>query len=407
MDRLEGTYSARSCGAIGDGRTDDSAAIQEAIDKAEERGGNVYLPPGRYRVTKTIEVKSGVIFYGAHEAPSAHTLLSGSVILACGESGDPDGPPLFHLHDSAKVSAITVFYPDQDIDDIKAYPWTFHLDGADQTLEHITLMNSYQGIRVGPALNCRHRLRSVHGCVLHKGILVDNCWEIGRIENCQFHPHWWSRDCVGGNLQKAMKYMQENLDAFTFGKAGWQYLTNNFVFAAKIGWRFGHTEYGDYNGHMTGCGADGTKTAIQVDQLHRMGLLVTGGEFVAQAEEDPVHVRVAPECSQGNLRFVNCAFWGGGNRIAELNGDIFVSFNDCYFTSRKEGKGDLPLIQAKRGRLQLNNCSFDTLQLGVELGPELRHAILRGNNGRKGFTLNDQTGGRAIIQNNEPPENNE
>jgi sugar lactone lactonase YvrE len=56
-------------GAKGDGVADDSAAIQQAIDRAQEMAshGIVFVPEGRYRVTKTINVWSAIrlIGYGA------------------------------------------------------------------------------------------------------------------------------------------------------------------------------------------------------------------------------------------------------------------------------------------------------------------------------------------------------
>ncbi len=56
-------------GVRGDGTTDDSAAIQAAIDKAAATGGGgiVFVPSGRYRLTRTIYVWRGmrVIGYGA------------------------------------------------------------------------------------------------------------------------------------------------------------------------------------------------------------------------------------------------------------------------------------------------------------------------------------------------------
>ena len=56
-------------GAKGDGKSDDSAAIQAAIDKVATTrlGGTVFLPSGRYRLTRTIYVWDAVrlIGYGA------------------------------------------------------------------------------------------------------------------------------------------------------------------------------------------------------------------------------------------------------------------------------------------------------------------------------------------------------
>ncbi|MBB5716304.1 glycosyl hydrolase family 28-related protein [Sphingomonas aerophila] len=53
---------------VGDGRADDSAAIQQAIDAAAKtggaKGGIVFLPSGRYRVSRTILLRSAVRVFG-------------------------------------------------------------------------------------------------------------------------------------------------------------------------------------------------------------------------------------------------------------------------------------------------------------------------------------------------------
>ena len=51
---------------IGDGRADDSAAIQQAIDAAAAggQGGLVFLPSGRYRISRTIFLRSAVRLFG-------------------------------------------------------------------------------------------------------------------------------------------------------------------------------------------------------------------------------------------------------------------------------------------------------------------------------------------------------
>ncbi len=53
-------------GAHGDGKADDSSAIQSAIDKAENnaREGILFVPSGRYRLTRTLYVWPGVRIFG-------------------------------------------------------------------------------------------------------------------------------------------------------------------------------------------------------------------------------------------------------------------------------------------------------------------------------------------------------
>ncbi|HWU14314.1 MAG TPA: glycosyl hydrolase family 28-related protein [Caulobacter sp.] len=56
--------------AKGDGRADDSAALQEAIDGAAAKpgGGLVFLPSGRYRISRTIFLWPGVRMFGVGTA---------------------------------------------------------------------------------------------------------------------------------------------------------------------------------------------------------------------------------------------------------------------------------------------------------------------------------------------------
>ncbi len=51
------TLSAASFGAVGDGRADDSAALQAALDASLRQGGTLLvIPPGTYRVTRTLRL---------------------------------------------------------------------------------------------------------------------------------------------------------------------------------------------------------------------------------------------------------------------------------------------------------------------------------------------------------------
>ncbi len=65
-DRKAVYLSAPEFGAHGDGKADESAAIQSAIDKAEghAREGIVFVPSGRYRLMHTVHVWPGVRIFG-------------------------------------------------------------------------------------------------------------------------------------------------------------------------------------------------------------------------------------------------------------------------------------------------------------------------------------------------------
>jgi hypothetical protein len=57
-------YNVLNYQAIGDGTTDDTVAIQAAIDAAELTGGKVFLPHGTYKITDTLVIGASITFEG-------------------------------------------------------------------------------------------------------------------------------------------------------------------------------------------------------------------------------------------------------------------------------------------------------------------------------------------------------
>jgi hypothetical protein len=64
-------FDVRTFGAVGDGVTDDRAAITEAITAAASEGGYVYFPPGSYLVGSTIALPANASLVGASRLQSA------------------------------------------------------------------------------------------------------------------------------------------------------------------------------------------------------------------------------------------------------------------------------------------------------------------------------------------------
>lgn len=62
--KLAQTVSVKDFGAVGDGVTDDTAAIQAAIDAITTTGGVVYVPAGIYNISSKISVYSGITLQG-------------------------------------------------------------------------------------------------------------------------------------------------------------------------------------------------------------------------------------------------------------------------------------------------------------------------------------------------------
>jgi Pectate lyase superfamily protein len=84
-------YNVKAYGAVGNYTTDDTAAIQAAIDAAAAApaapswatgGGVVYFPPGSYRITSPLTLKSGVTLRGASDRGGAAEIVAGASMTA-------------------------------------------------------------------------------------------------------------------------------------------------------------------------------------------------------------------------------------------------------------------------------------------------------------------------------------
>ena len=98
-------------GAKGDGKTDDTAAIQKAIDAASAVGGTqVTLPRGNFLIRGHLEVKEHVVLKGVFAAPTARTQMLGTTLLAVESKGGLEGEPFITLRSNGTLKGLTVFY---------------------------------------------------------------------------------------------------------------------------------------------------------------------------------------------------------------------------------------------------------------------------------------------------------
>ena len=188
-----GRVNARDHGAIGDGTSDDTAALQKALQAAETQGPICFVPPGRYRLSGSLIVPPGVTLQGASGGVPHSEHPIGTVLLAYGGRGEADGQPLVTLKPNAVIRDLIIHYPEQTLPDAVPYPWTIRGDGELCQVIDITMTNPYQALDFGTCWNELHVIRNVFACPLKIGVYIDQCTDIGRIENVHFNPNFWTR----------------------------------------------------------------------------------------------------------------------------------------------------------------------------------------------------------------------
>jgi hypothetical protein len=374
-------FDVHQFGAGGDGKTDDTAAFQKALDAAGKAGGGTVLAPrGNYFFAGHLSVPNAVTLAGIWQSVPAHNGLrdrgmpkptdDGTTFLVTEGAGKEDGPAFITLNTNSTLKGVILYYPEQNASDVpKPYPWAIAMRGKNPAVLAVEMLNPYNGIDA--TRNERHLIRDVQGQPLRRGILVDSIYDIGRIENVHFNP-WWSTS------SKLFQWQMENGEAFIFGRTDWQYVFNTFCFGYNIGYRFIQTKAGVCNGNFLGIGADDCYTALVVDACAPMGLLITNGEFVSFHGPDPTMIAVT-STNRGSVRFVNCAYWGPCNQIARIAGAGTVGFSDCIFMqwdSKKEGRHAL---QVESGTVLVRGCEFQQDKPQVRLAEDVRRAIISDN----------------------------
>jgi hypothetical protein len=141
--------SVNSFGAKGDGHSDDSAAIQSAINAASAAGGgSVVFSVARYFTTARFVVPKGVVLCGAIEGPfdvagvnPADTAVAPTLLIT-NSSG-----PFVTLSDlGAGVTDLLFHYPNQVASSAAApaaYPYTIQVNAPGTKVARSTVTNAY------------------------------------------------------------------------------------------------------------------------------------------------------------------------------------------------------------------------------------------------------------------------
>ncbi len=393
--------SVMDYGAKADGKTDDTASFQKALSAAATKGGTVSVPAGTYLIAGSLTVPQGVTLRGVWEAPHHTDIGKGTLIYATGGAGNENAPPLISLNQSSCVRGLTIYYPQQDIENVKPYPWTIQGKGMHCSVVDVTLANPYKAIDVGTHRNELHYIRNVFGCPLRLGVYVNQTTDIGRIENVHFNPHYWMRAAHPNavkegtpKMRRLFEYLENNLVGFLIGKTDWEYMSNCFVIFPKIGYHFIETPKGRPNAVLTQCGSDIGPVAVRVDACqNHAGIAFANAQIMAT-------VVIGPK-NTGPVKFSNCGFWPIKTTAhqAILEGTGTVTFASCHFAGWARSDARAPCLLVKAGSVLVNGCEFvPEGKTQIELGPGVRSAAIVGNRFRGGPNITSSAPASANVQ---------
>ena len=427
-------------GARGNGRADDTAAIQRALDAAAKKGGIVAVPAGTYLVRSHLTIPKDVILEGvwrsldrpprptgtgvdiglAHGIP----MVQGTTLLAVEGKGNPTGEPFITIEGNATLKGVTIFHPQQvstsnNDPSVKviAYPWAIRGKGQDVSVMDVVLVNPYQAVDLGTFPCARHMIQRVVGQPLRTGLFINDCGDVGRVENV----HWW------GFGPSSYDRFTAEATAFLIGQTAWQCMFNCFSTGYGVGYHFirgpkGPAEEAGPTGSvfLTQCHAEAVFTAVRVEDCAQgSGLVFVNGQFTGgvygplsgaiaipgvTGKFDTHTIEIEPTNS-GPVKFTNCnvgtARDGAGAVIVQGTGH--VAFNTCTFSQWGMKDQEAPAIKATGGGLTVMGCEFThnpAFAYGktqVEIGPNVKSTIIVGNRMKGGVRIVNRSRGSVQI----------
>ena len=95
--------NVKEYGAKADGKSDDTQAIQRALDAAVKKGGICFLPSGNYRLNGSLFVPVGVTLKGSNDGVPHSSHPIGTVLHIYGGKNNAFAAPAISLKSNASV----------------------------------------------------------------------------------------------------------------------------------------------------------------------------------------------------------------------------------------------------------------------------------------------------------------
>lgn len=268
------------------GQQDSTAAIQKALTDCEAiGGGTVYLPAGRYRITGPLTIPSFVTLRGDWQDPDLGNEY-GTILLADVPSSQENLPALVTIRGSAGVHSLTVYYPNQSIDDVKPYPFTFYIAGDMlHSITNCTILNGYKGVgaNVEEGVHEMMSLDTLKGTFLCNIAEAYNQSDVGTWKNITASNTYWANAGAGlapAALDKINAYTSRYGTGLILGDLEWTQLTNFKLDHYRIGVRIVKGKRIEFAGSFFDLDVSDCEVGLQVESIDtRWGTLLANSRI--------------------------------------------------------------------------------------------------------------------------------
>lgn len=428
-------------GAKAEAGFDNRAAFQAAIDAAYQNGGGVvYIPAGNYefRSTQTgtrdvrvregsaeanksyayeyvLQLPPGVQLRGDRANPEEHNgkVLGTILEVRVGKNSanhdgaveswwnDPQANNILRttytsiadrfidMQAGTGVTNLSIWYPEQDIHDVDAYPWTlYQATGNSATMENVTLVNAYNGFYSAPSE--LHYVLNSHITALNTGVEVHVCTDIGRIEKVKINPEYWAKSGLPNSptVTQITAHTKAHATGFKMHRSDWEYVSALYISGYKTGMWIGREPgFTDApNAQFYDVRIDNCQVGLYVQDVNPYGLLFSNSTFKAADKDMAVYFDPFFHTS---TQFNGVDFQGA---IVSDGSDGVISFESCTFDQHSDYA-----LKINNGNVLLTQNEFKQSARHVHLGENV-NALKSVNSGYNRSLQVDNKSKSAVIE---------
>jgi len=376
---------------------DATGMIQAAINNVAEAGGGVvFLRPGWYRLAGRLVVKEGVTIRGDWDPAAVGREHEATVLMPTADRGDEEATAAITIERGSGLRELVIWYPDQRPDALVPYPWTVRTSqdktGDNTTVLNVTLVNPWQGIKIGPESNELHTIRNVRMTPLKCGLFLDGTTDIGRLMDIDLSAATWEQSGFANapkepaEDQAVSDLLRRQAIGIDMGRSDWEYVYRVRASGLKIGMQCRGGERGTANAVMLDSHFTDCETALRLDRLNGIGLSVSYSTL-----EGTQHAVDAIENFTTVAQFNRCDLRSSRGSAVKLTGSGTLTFQACRLT------GHSPAVLAEQGTLSVLDCLLDSTRPQVELAEGVRRARILSQAARLGLQAVDKSHGDVLI----------
>lgn len=338
-------------GATGDGKTDDTAAIEKAITEGAKLKLPVSFPRGVYRVTRPLTLAGQSLSSSEPGGWNADNCPLPSLLI------DHSSGPALTMKEGAAVHALAFVYQRKPRD---SYPPTIQLSGVGLSITNTRIQYPDDAIISDGKSNIgRINIENVFIVAPRKiGVYITKTYDVPVLRNIEV----WNND----------QTMYPG-PAFKFGHNDGMRASDLFAFNEGVGFSFVSTETGGFWGVLSNCSTDACSVGVRIegDKPHTIG--ITGGFFWDH------HMTIEIRNPKSHIRIANAELVSNGAPVIDGISCKSLLVTGCRFS---RAFADPKITSANLDRIEsvtLNGCLFEPYGPCIRIGKGVKLANISGN----------------------------